>query len=140
MKSIENNPHYQNGFFWGIDMIKHIEKTKYETVEKALESKEELVEDLKKEFGWDETHKDIAEALGVIAACKQKIKEELEANPKLSIFVEDVLRVAEDIGVSFTEEEAEKALKKYPEAKEFYPESDWNIVMESVIHEVKGEV
>jgi hypothetical protein len=140
MKKIENNPHYQNGLFWGIDMIEHIDKTEYQTVENALESKEQLVKDLKKEFGWDESHKDVAEVMGVIAACKQKIIEDLIANPKLGISIEDVLNIAQEIGIDFTEEEAEKALRKYPEYQINDSGATWNLVMEAVIHSVKGEI
>ena len=45
---IENNPHYQSGYFWGKNMGRHIKNTEYKTLENAILSKQELIEDLKK--------------------------------------------------------------------------------------------
>ena len=46
---IENNPHYQSGYFWGKNMGRHIKDTEYKTLEtfdpKATQSIITLVKD-----------------------------------------------------------------------------------------------
>lgn len=133
MSKLENNPHYQNGKFWARNMVKHIENTVYVTVENALEKKKELVEDLKKEFGWDETHKDVAENLGMIAA----LEEEVEKQPKKShnLTIEDVDNVAKEIGKKISVERAQDILDRYTSAQEKDPGATWNLVIENLIYE-----
>lgn len=58
------------GKFIGRRMIPNIEQTTYGTLEEAIRSKTELVEDLKEHFGWTEKDKDVAFNLGIIDGLK----------------------------------------------------------------------
>ena len=134
-----NNPHYQNGVYNGNNVIKNIENTTYGSIEVALKRKKELVEDFKKQFGWDETHKDVAETLGIIAALEteqKRLDSIVEPGPTLSI--EDVYSVANSIGLSIDEDIANKALEMYPDAQENDPSATWDLVIEQIIHELKN--
>lgn len=86
MSKLQDNPHYQNGLFWGRQMAKLINSTIYKDLQTAISVKKELVEDLKKEFGWDENTKDVAENLGIIASLEAALKD-----------TEDEIRTTEDV-------------------------------------------
>ena len=101
---IENNPHYQSGYFWGKNMGRHIKNTEYKTLENAILSKQELIEDLKKNFGWNDTDKDVAETMGIVKALEDAQEKELELKGH-NLTIEDVAQIAEDMGVTITEEQ-----------------------------------
>lgn len=136
---LKNNPHYQNGVFKGSQMIENIENTTYGTIEKALESKKELVDDLKKNFGWSETHKDVAEALGMIAILEKELSI-IEANqPTHQLTDMDVINVASDSGMKITQTQLEEVKKRYPEIQENHSDIDWNLLVEHILNELNNE-
>lgn len=139
MNNIKNNPYYINGVLLGNKMITHISTTVYGDVETALEAKQELVKDLKEQFGWDDNHKEVAENLGIIAALEIEQSKIKLLNEKI-ITLQDVYNVAESIGIKLNEEQVEKVLELYPEYQAREPEEIWDVVMEQVIHETKSNV
>jgi len=130
----QNNPHYEHGVFKGTQIVSNIESTIWGDLETALESKEQLVKDLKEQFGWDESHQDVAEALGMIAALKKAIQEE-ESKPKHNLEPEDVTNIAGQIGMKVTEEQIETILSQYLSAQEDDPGATWDLVIENLIHD-----
>lgn len=139
MTDLKNNPHFQNGVYKGTQVVKNIENTTYGTIEVALERKRELVEDLKKQFGWGESQKDVAETLGIISALEQEQLIRKANEPDIIIQISDIMRVSEDIGITISSEQAEQALERYPDAQENDPSGTWNLVVEQLIHEVNNE-
>lgn len=138
--SIKNNPHYQNGFFWGRRIIRHVENTVYGTLENGVETKKQLIEDLKVNFGWDETQKDVAEAMGMMDAWQQEIDRIAAETPEPLISIEDIKRVAGDIGITLTEEQLQLCVERYPGYVEQDPLATWDLIVEQVIHDINGEV
>ena len=138
---LKNNPHYQNGKLIGSQVVRHIESTTYGDIETALESKQELVKDLKEQFGWDETTKDVAETLGIIEMLKQEVKrkEKEEEESKHNLTDEDVINIANNIGVDITQNQVTNILDRYLEAQESDPGATWNLVIENLIHESNNE-
>jgi len=127
---LKNNPHFQHGIYMGTSVIKHIETTTYGSIEVALERKRELVEDLKEQFGWDETHKDVAETLGIIHALEQeqKLIESQRVIPDVT--EDDVIEKAEELGIKLSEEMIETVLGRLPTADN----------LEDIINEVRNEL
>jgi hypothetical protein len=70
---LKNDPNYQKGYFMGTQIIPHIAKTSYITLEGAVEKKKKEVDDLRAKFQWTNTHKEIAEKLGLIAAWEDEL-------------------------------------------------------------------
>lgn len=62
------NPHYQNGYFWGLRTAKLIESTNYKSLENAIIVKEQLLRDFEDHFKWDMLNKDYAETRGTLDA------------------------------------------------------------------------
>lgn len=135
-KELKENPHYQNGLFWGKDMVKFIDNTVYGDLETAIFRKKELVEDLKKEFGWDESIKDIAENLGIIDALEAALEIQKKEKSEQIISIEDVDRVAKSINKSITLEQAEEIIELFPTAAENDPSATWDLVVENLIHDI----
>lgn len=79
MSELENNPHFMEGKFMGRRMLKHIESTTYGSIEVAIQKKQELVDDFKEHFGWDETHKEVAFNMGLIAGLKTGLEDDNRA-------------------------------------------------------------
>lgn len=127
---LKNNPHFQHGVYVGNNVIKHIETTTYGTIETALERKKELVKDLKEQFGWDETHKDVAETLGIIHALEQEQKLIESQKIVLDVTTDDVIEKAEEIGIKLSEEMIETVLGRLPTADN----------LEDIINEVRNEL
>jgi hypothetical protein len=136
---LKNNPHYQNGIYKGIQMIEHIENTVYGTIERALESKEELVDDLKKNFGWDESHKDIAETLGMIAVMKKELSNIENNQPKHQITEISVINIASGIGEKISQTQLQEVIKRYPQLQEDHDDTEQHLLIEHLINEVKNE-
>lgn len=136
MAGMRNNPNYISGYHVGKQVVKHIELTTYGTLENALERKIELVKDLKEQFGWDDTHPEVAETLGIISALEEaKVKADAE-KPEEVLSLEDITSVAGEIGKLLSEEDTLEILAKYPEAQEQDPSATWNLVVEQLIHEL----
>lgn len=136
---LKNNPHYQNGVFKGSQIIENIENTTYGTIERALESKTELVDDLKKNFGWNETHKDVAEALGMIAILEKELSI-IEANqPTHQLTDMDVINTASEAGMKVSQTQLEEIKKRYPQLQEDHSDTAWNLLVEHLLNEVKNE-
>lgn len=132
-----NQVFFDEGYFWGRRLIPHIKNTKYESLENGILSKKQLIEDLKENFKWDESHKDVAEAMGVIKAWEDAISQQ----PKLkfsipSLSSEDVINTASEIGKSLNPEQVSEILSKYPEAQKNDPKGSWVLVIENLIHEI----
>ena len=72
MENLEHkdNPHYQNGYFWGDRLAPMIENSMYKTLEEAIRVKEELIKDFEEHFKWDMDNRDYAEAVGFRDAMK----------------------------------------------------------------------
>lgn len=138
MAGLINNPHYANGIYIGNQVAKHIEATTYETLEVALQRKEELVEDLKQQFGWDENHQEVAETLGIIKALKDAIASQpQEEEPSLTS--EDIMNVATSINKKLSEDQLQIILERYPDAQKNDSGATWNLVVEQLIYEVENE-
>ena len=137
--SLKNNPHYQNGIYIGSNMAKHIKHTTYKTIDVALEKKKELVKDLKEQFGWDETHKDIAEILGSIVSLEEALKIEEANKPEHKLSIDDVCNVADSIGIEVSAQQIIEILDEYDTAQENDPSATWNLVIEHLIHEKNNE-
>jgi hypothetical protein len=134
---LKNNPHYQNGVFKGSQIIESIEKTTYGTIEKAFEAKVELINKLKTDYGWDDTHKDVAETLGIIAILEVELKaiEKVVERVVKILCEDDIFDIAHSIGLSVTDEQISWILEAYPEAQDLDQNATWNLVIENLIHE-----
>jgi hypothetical protein len=136
---LKNNPHYQNGVFKGSQMIDNIENTTYGTIENALESKKELVDDLKKNFGWEESHKDVAEALGMIAILEKELSIIVANQPTHQLTDMDVINTASDIGMEINTEQLKEIHKRYPQLQEDHFDTAWYLLVEHILNELKNE-
>jgi hypothetical protein len=126
---LKNNPHYQNGVFKGHQIVKNIENTVYGDLDAALESKTRLVKDLKEQFGWGESHKDVAENLGMIAAIETEIAKSNAIKPMDVPTVEYVKEVAEGMGLNLSETHLEQVIERYTE----------EINLEDLINDINNE-
>lgn len=127
--NLKNNPHYQNGVFKGAQMVQNIENTTYGTLEVALQRKMELVKDLKEQFGWEESHKDVAENLGMIAALEAEVLKR-DALPKVKVLtLEHAKEVSEGMGLDLSETHLEQVVQQYSEETN----------LEDLINEVNNE-
>jgi len=139
MAGLSNNPHYKNGVYIGTQIAKHIENTTYGTLEVAISRKEELIKDLKEQFGWDDYTSDVAEALGIIDALKEELnKKESKDDNAHNLSITDVNEVATSIGKTVTEEEAQLILDRYINSQESDPGATWNLVIENLIYEINN--
>lgn len=136
---LKNNPWYQAGVFKGARVAQFIENTVYGSLEAAIESKEQLVEDLKTRLGYDDNHKDVAETLGIIDALKQEQAKRKAEEPENILTPDDVSNVAFSIGMTVDEEKVQEILRRYPAAQESDPSATWDLVIEQLIHEVNNE-
>lgn len=136
---LKNNPHYQNGVFKGSQIIENIENTTYGTIENALEAKKDLINKLKIDYGWDETHKDVAETLGIITILEQKIINTAESKPKHQLTEIDVINTASDIGVKLSTEQLEEVIKRYPQLQEDHSDTAWHLLVEHILNELNNE-
>ena len=140
MAGLLNNPHYKNGVYIGTQVAKHIESTTYGTLEVAITRKEELIKDLKEQFGWDENNPEVAEILGIIESLKEELKRKSKGEDlEHGISIDDVSEVALSIGKTVTEEQAQLILDRYTNAQEDDPGATWNLVIENLIYEVENE-
>jgi len=130
---IKNNPFYQEGHFWARRIIPHIANTRYGNLKAGVESKKELVEDLKENFGWDETHKDIAEALGIIAAWEEELAEQEANSEPILITIKEIDQVAGEMNVTILLKDAEKVQKEYTEYMKEDPDSEKISTLEFLI-------
>lgn len=67
-EKFKDNPHYQNGYFWGERTAKFIENTTYGSLEEGIRVKEELLADFEEHFNWNMENKDYAETKGTLDA------------------------------------------------------------------------
>lgn len=115
MTKLENNPHYQNGLFWGRKLSKMVERTTYKTIDNAIFRKKELIEDLKKNFGWNEKNKEISENLGIIKALEDYLIEQKENLIKKGVSSEKINRIANNMGIKIKNSEIEEIQNYFPE-------------------------
>lgn len=137
-RQIENNPFYQEAFFTATRMVKHIKSTKYGTLEEAIRSKKELIDDLKNEFGWDETHPDVVVNLGYIAAWekeKERVDKENEGRTH-DITLYEVDEIALSVGKIITEKQAQHILDNYLDAQDNAPDKSKELIIEELIYQI----
>ena len=139
MADLKNNPHYQNGVFKGSQIIENIENTTYGTIEKALEVKKELVDDLKENFGWNETHKDVAEALGMIAILEKELSIIIANQPTHQLTDIDVINTASQSGMTISQTQLEEVKKRYPQLQEDHFDTEWYLLVEHILNELNNE-
>ena len=75
---LKDNPHFQNGLYWGTKMVKFIDQSIYENLEHALGAKKVFAEQLKNQLGFKTEHPDLAEQIGTITALQEAISKEEE--------------------------------------------------------------
>lgn len=135
MSKLQDNPHYQNGQFWGRQMAKHIQSTIYKNLETAIAVKKELVEDLKREFGWDENIKDVAENLGIIASLEAALK---DAEDEVKTTDNVIQKINEMFGYMPAELDNEELhmilLQDAGLIKKAQPESTWSEIITLLIN------
>ena len=136
---LRNNPHYQNGFFKGRTIILNIDNTTFGSIAKALEVKRELVDKLTKQYGWDVSHSDVAEVMGIIAALEEE-QSTIESNEPIYQLTEiDVMNTASDMCMKISTKYLEEVLSRYPQLQEDHPDTDWYLLVEHLLNELKNE-
>lgn len=136
MSDLKNNPHYQNGQFWGRQMARLIHSTVYKDLETAISVKKELVEDLKKEFGWDEQTKDVAENLGIISALEEALAESQEGEKTIDDVVQKINDQFGYVPAEFDDANLLKViLQDSVLIKKANPEQSWSEIVTVLINE-----
>tara|TARA_R110002167_G_scaffold211629_1_gene416208 strand:- start:136 stop:558 length:423 start_codon:yes stop_codon:yes gene_type:complete len=136
---LRNDPYYQNGLLKGRTIILNIDNTTFGSIAKALQVKRKLVDKLTKQYGWDETHPDVSEVMGIIAALEEE-QSTIESNEPIYQLTEiDVMNTASDMGMKISTKYLKEVHKRYPQLQEDHPDTEWNLLVEHLLNELNNE-
>lgn len=136
MENLENNPEYQDGIRMGETIVKFIDSSFYKTLEHALASKQQLLEDFTQEMGWGDDHKEILKVKGVIYVIENALLKQKGTDSFSEISFADIDGVAKSINKSITVEQAREIIDLYPGAQENDPSATWELVIENLIYQL----
>ena len=129
-KKLKSTPGYIEGVRQGLDIIKFIDHTIYESVSHAVIKKTELLKDLEIELGWDDTKEEVQKVKGIIDTLEKALPD-----VENSLCLDDIDKVAKSINKQITQEEALEILNLYSEAQKNDPNATWELVVENLIHQ-----
>jgi hypothetical protein len=139
IEKIKNNPYYKNGLYWGRKMGNIIERTNYKTLDNAINIKNELVKDLKENFGWEDTYKDVAENLGIIVSLIEMKNEKLKSLSEKEISENKIKIIASNLGYTLNEDEIAEVKKAFYINVKTSEILDLDYILEQTINTLKND-